>query len=269
MTEQGKGKYNMNEPLVSIIMPSYNTGSFIEETINSVISQTYKNWELIIVDDCSTDNTDEVVSTFQDERIKYFKNEENSGAAISRNKAISESKGKYIAFLDSDDLWVAEKLTKQISFMEENDYSFTHTQYIQIDENSKPLGVTISAPKHIRKKGFFLYCWAGCLTVIYNAEKVGLVQIEDLEKRNDYAFWLKITKKCDCYLLKENLAMYRRRKDSISNVGIKELIKHHYKLYKLGEKMNPVSSLFFTGVNIVFGSFKKIFYVKKMEQSKI
>lgn len=102
----------MNE-LVSIIMPSYNTAKFIADTIQSVLNQTYTNWELIIVDDCSNDNTDEIVSNFQDERIHYLKNELNSGAAVSRNRALKEAKGKWIAFLDSDDLWMSEKLEKQ------------------------------------------------------------------------------------------------------------------------------------------------------------
>ena len=107
----------MEEELVSIIMPSYNTGKFIKETINSVIAQTYSNWELIIVDDCSTDNTDEIVKSINDNRIIYLKNETNSGAAISRNKALREAKGRWIAFLDSDDLWKNYKLEKQIKFM--------------------------------------------------------------------------------------------------------------------------------------------------------
>ena len=111
----------MKEDLVSIIMPSYNTGKFIKETINSVLNQTYNNWELIIVDDCSTDDTEEIVNAIKDNRIKFLKNSTNSGAAISRNKAIKEAKGKWIAFLDSDDLWKSEKLTKQIKFMKEND----------------------------------------------------------------------------------------------------------------------------------------------------
>ena len=122
------------QDLVSIIMPSYNTANYIGESINCVISQTYKNWELIIVDDCSIDNTDEIVKKFlNDKRIKYLKNNQNSGAAISRNKALREAKGRWIAFLDSDDLWVPEKLEKQINFMEKNNHSFSYTFYEEID----------------------------------------------------------------------------------------------------------------------------------------
>ena len=113
----------MNEELVSIIMPSYNTAKYIAESIKSVQAQTYKNWELLIVDDCSSDDTDDVVRPFlSDERIKYLKNEKNSGAALTRNKALREAKGKWIAFLDSDDLWHPNKLEKQIEFMVKNDF---------------------------------------------------------------------------------------------------------------------------------------------------
>lgn len=114
--------------LVSIIMPSWNTERFIAETIQSVIDQTYKNWELIIVDDCSSDNTDEVVASFKDERIKYLHNEKNSGAALTRNRALREAQGEWIAFLDSDDLWTPVKLEHQIRFMRKNGYSLSFTE---------------------------------------------------------------------------------------------------------------------------------------------
>ena len=154
--------------LVSIIMPSYNTARFLDETIASVLNQTYTNWELIIVDDCSSDNTDEVVQKYlSDERIKYLKNEKNSGAAVSRNRALLEAKGKWIAFLDSDDIWNEDKLEKQITFMEENGYHFSYTNYIEIDESSNPLGKTVTGPKKISKTGMYNYCWMGCLTVMY------------------------------------------------------------------------------------------------------
>ena len=138
---------------VSIIMPSYNTGRFISETIESVLAQSYSDWELIIVDDCSNDNTDDVVSQYlTDKRIRYIKNETNSGAAVSRNRALREAKGKWIAFLDSDDLWHPEKLEKQIEFMTKNNYHFSYTNYCEIDENSKETGILITGPKVIEIK---------------------------------------------------------------------------------------------------------------------
>ena len=122
----------MDEELISIITPTYNCGKFIGETIETVLNQTYKNWEMIIVDDESKDNTEEVVSTYKDPRIKYIRLTENSGAAIARTRAMQEAKGKYMAFLDSDDLWKSNKLEAQIKFMKENNYNFVCSSYEQL-----------------------------------------------------------------------------------------------------------------------------------------
>ena len=253
------------DELVSIIMPSYNTAKFISETIESVLVQTYTNWELIIVDDCSTDNTDEVVKSFLSyNRIKYIKNEKNSGAAVSRNRALREAKGKWIAFLDSDDLWLPVKLEKQIAFMKENDYHFSYTNYVEINEASIPNGRFITGPKRITKRGMYNYCWMGCLTVMYDAETVGLIQIADIKKNNDYAMWLKICKKTECYLLDEVLAMYRRgRTGSISSHSVKTLLRWHYDLFRKAEKQSVMLATFHTARNLVFGFYKKKRYVKR------
>lgn len=159
----------MVEGLVSIIMPSWNTGRFIAESIQSVLNQTYQNWELLIVDDCSTDNTDEIVAGFNDKRIRYFKNEKNSGAAITRNRAIREARGEWIAFLDSDDLWAPEKLTKQLGFMKEHGYVFSYHDYVKIDEESKPLNVYVTGPDVVTKSKMYNYGYPGCLTFMYSA----------------------------------------------------------------------------------------------------
>ena len=250
--------------LVSIIMPSYNTASFIEETIQSVLNQTYTNWELIIVDDCSTDNTDEVLENIKDSRIRYFKNDKNSGAAVSRNKALREARGQWIAYLDSDDLWMPEKLEKQIHFMETNGYAFSYTNYEEIDVDGNKTGVSVTGPKKITKTGMFNYCWPGCLTVMFDANKIGLIQIQDIKKNNDYAMWLKVCKKADCYLLDELLGQYRKgRVGSVSTHSIKTMIGWHYKLYREAEDMGILSSLFNTGRNLVFGFYKKKRYVRK------
>lgn len=169
--------------LVSIITPSYNTANFIGKTIESVLEQTYQNWEMIIVDDCSQDNTDEVVQQYLvDERIRYIKNEVNSGAALSRNRALKEARGRWIAFLDSDDLWSPNKLEKQVAFMAKNGYHFSYTNYEEIDSDGQPTGVNVTGPKSISKTGMFNYCWPGCLTVMYDADYIGLVQIKDIKK---------------------------------------------------------------------------------------
>jgi len=253
----------MNE-LVSIIMPSYNTANYISLTIESVLKQTYNNWELIIVDDCSTDNTDEVVAKYDDKRIIYLKNKKNSGAAVSRNKALKNARGKWIAFLDSDDLWYSTKLEEQIKFMKKNDYSFSYTNYREIDESGKENGFEVSGPRKITTRGMYHYCWLGCLTVMYDAEKIGVIQIVDIKKNNDYAMWLKVIKKTDCYNYDKVLAQYRKRSGSISNHGYLKLVKWHYKMFKEAEKKSSIVSLFFTLENLIYGYWKKIRYVKKV-----
>ncbi len=253
----------MDQELVTIITPSYNTGRFIGETINSVLSQTYTNWEMIIVDDCSSDNTDTIVQPFlSDKRIKYLKNEKNSGAAISRNYALREAKGRWIAFLDSDDLWMPTKLEKQIAFMEKNGYAFSCTGRTQIDEDGNPTGKVITSPHHVGKIGMYMYCWPGCLGTMYDAKVVGLIQIADLKKNNDYAMWLKVIKKCDFFAFDEVLAVYRKRKKSISHDSKKKLIKSHYDLFRIGEQMSPVSSFVLTMINMACAVIKKKFYIK-------
>lgn len=251
----------MND-LVSIIMPSYNTGGFIAQAIESVLAQTYDNWELIIVDDCSTDDTDVVVSRYTDSRIRYLKNPKNGGAAVSRNYALLEAKGRWIAFLDSDDLWIPRKLEKQIRFMEENNYSFSYANYREIDEASRDLGVRVTGPSRITKTGMYTYCWPGCLTVMYDAKVIGLVQIADIKKNNDYAMWLQAIHKGDCWLLNEELGAYRRRAGSISRHGYTTLIKWHYRLFRQALGKGPVLSVLFTGRNLVGGVWKKLVYKK-------
>lgn len=252
----------MND-LVSIITPSYNTARFIAETIESVRLQTYSNWQMIIVDDCSTDDTDAVVKEYLgDCRIIYVKNERNSGAAVSRNRALREAEGRWIAFLDSDDLWLPDKLEKQIKFMEENCYHFSYTNYEEIDEESRPLSIHVTGPKRITKSGMYNYCWPGCLTVMYDREKIGLSQIKDIKKNNDYAMWLEVCQKADCYLLNENLAKYRKRSDSISRRSIMTMIGWHYKLWKEAEGKSSISALWLTTINLICGFYKKLKYVK-------
>lgn len=256
----------MKDNEVSIIMPSYNCGEYVEESIRSVLAQTYHNWVLIFVDDCSVDDTITIVKKMQleDSRIRLFQNKANSGAAITRNNALNEARGRWIAFLDSDDLWEPTKLEKQVRFMEENGYAFSYTEYQEMDADGNLTGVTISGPKHITKRGMFNFCWPGCLTVMYDREKVGSIEIEDIKKNNDYAMWLKVCKKADCYLLPEVLAKYRRgRVGSVSTHGITTMIKWHYKLWKEAEKRSVIASLWLTGVNLACGLYKKKKYVKR------
>ncbi len=252
----------MVDGLVSIIMPSWNTGGFIAESIESVISQTYKKWELIIVDDCSTDDTDKVVASFHDERIIYLKNENNSGAALTRNRAIREAQGEWIAFLDSDDLWTPEKLEYQLNFMKQNDLFFSYHEYEKIDEESKPLNIYVSGPKIVTKHKMYNYGYPGCLTFMYSAKKMGSIQIKDIKKNNDYAILLKLCKKSDCYLLEENLAKYRIRKKSISHDKLSKKLKSHYDLFHLCDGKKAPVALWYACWNMFYGVRKKRLYEK-------
>lgn len=256
----------MND-LVSIIMPTYKCGSFIAESIDSVQRQTYQNWELIIVDDYSGDDTIDIVFDIQkkDKRIRFYQNASNGGAAISRNTALRNAEGRWIAFLDSDDLWEPTKLENQIKFMEKNGYAFSYHEYIEIDEQDKELGVRVSGKEHVNKFDMFACCWPGCLSVMYDASKIGLIQINDIKKNNDTAMWLKVIRKADCYLLKECLGKYRRRANSITPKPIWQRIWAHYPLFRVAEEMNPISATFWVVMNVLGNAYKKYRYVKRYQ----
>lgn len=255
--------------LVSIIMPSYNTATYIAASIKSVLAQTYTNWELIIIDDCSTDNTDEIVKPFlTDKRIKYLKNKQNSGAAITRNRALREAKGKWIAFLDSDDLWVPQKLEKQLSFMAQNNYDFTYTDY-RICLNGRWLPFINTAPKKVTKFTIYNYCYFSTITVIYNREKIGLVQVPDIRKNNDYAMWLQILPHYTAYRLPECLSYYIKHENSISSGHKWKLIKWHYILFRKVLHTGPIFSTLLTVNNLVHGIWKKFYYKESVSSVPI
>lgn len=247
--------------LVSIIMPSYNTADYIQASIDAVLTQTYPHWELIIVDDCSTDNTDEVVASYGDKRIRYFKNEKNSGAAVSRNRALREAKGRWIAFLDSDDTWHPEKLERQIAFMHETGYKFTYTDY-NIQLNGKWLPYIYYGPDMVNKRKMKNYCYFSTITVMYDRDYVGLIQIEPIRKNNDYAMWLRIIEKTPCYRFPECLSSYIKHEGSISSGSKIKLIKHHYILWRVAEKKSVIGACVLTCRNLFFGVMKKIKYKK-------
>lgn len=252
--------------LVSIIMPNYNCADFVKQTVFSVINQTYTNWELLFVDDNSNDDSLYIVEEIakNDNRIKIFRNKKNMGAAYCRNLALREAKGKWIAFLDSDDLWDKNKLECQIKFMEENNYHFSFTKYNEIDDKNNLLNIEVKGPKIVNKRKMFHYCYLGCLTVMYDSYMTGIIQInENIMKRNDYALWLKVIKKIDkCYYFDKCLSSYRRRKKSISSGSKFNLIKYHYELFKKSENMSSIKSFYHTLINLIFGAIKKIKYVK-------
>lgn len=251
---------------VSIIMPAYNCRRFIDKSIESVLAQTYPEWELLVVDDCSTDETRAIINQMAaaDERIRCISLEENSGASVARNKAIEQAQGRYIAFLDSDDIWCPEKLEKQIGFMQRNGYRFSCTSYRWIDEAGNPLKCI---KKPFKKAGYSLCLYygnsLGNSTVIYDAQALGKHYAPAIDKRNDFALWLEILRsdkenKVYAYGLQEILSNYRHRSHSLSS-NKAGLIKYHWQLYREIEKLNFFRSAFALGTLIVRKIYKRIF----------
>ncbi len=261
----------MIDDLVSIIMPSWNTARFIAESIQCVLNQTYQNWELLIVDDCSTDNTDQIVASFKDPRIKYFKNEKNRGAALARNRAMREAQGEWLAFLDSDDLWDSRKLELQLGFMKQRGYTLSYHEYEKIDEYNKPLNVYVSGPDIVDKRRIYNYDYIGQLTMMYSAKHFGMIQIRDIRKNNDYAIRLQLYKKVDteAHLLKENLAKYRIRRKSISHDKLSKKLKSHYDLFHLCDEKPILVALWYACWNMWFGLWKKKNYEQAFNGGKL
>ncbi|WP_426595914.1 glycosyltransferase family 2 protein [Pectobacterium brasiliense] len=239
----------MSLPLVSIIMPTYNSEHTLEESINSVLSQTYINWELIITDDCSDDLTQEILKKYSEyeKRIKFFVNEVNMGAGFSRNRSIDAAEGDYIAFLDSDDLWLPEKLEKQINFMSNNNYALTYTAYRKIDEKGNVIGKFI--PPIVTTYNKLLYSNViGCLTAIYDARILGKCYMPLIRKRQDMALWLDILKNYpEAHCLQEELALYRISRNSISSNKVK-ILKHQWFFYRNVLGFGYIKSIFYFSI---------------------
>jgi teichuronic acid biosynthesis glycosyltransferase TuaG len=231
--------------LVSIITPTYNAEKFITETLKSVQNQTYQNWEMILVDDASTDETVKVISDFaeKDSRIKLFKLEKNSGNGFARNIALEKAVGKYIAYLDADDLWFPNKLEKQVEFLKTNNLPFTFSFYDCIDEEGNLLNRRVEAPVNLTYDELFFCNYVGNLTAIYDAAYFGKIVIEATQKRQDWRLWLTILKQIQVTKpVSEPLAFYRIRKDSISSSKFK-LIKHNFGVYREFHAFNFVFSV--------------------------
>lgn len=236
---------NPQQPLISIITPSYNASRFIGQTIESVRMQTYQNWELIIVDDCSTDETPNILNRYAnvEPRIKVHFLKENSGAAVARNFALTQAKGSFVAFLDSDDCWKPEKLEKQLSFMQTNDYAFSFTGYEFITHEGVYLHKQVSAPEQVTYGDMLKNTIVGCLTVMIDLNKVGSIQMPNIRTRQDLATWLSILKKgFVAYGLNENLAEYRIGNPSISKNKWKAA-KMNWFVYRKIEKLNLLKAL--------------------------
>lgn len=247
----------MNNELVSVIIPSYNSTKFIQQAIESVINQTYSNWEMIVVDDCSKDNSVKIIEEYQekDNRIKLIEFKVNQGPARARNRAIKEARGRYIAFLDSDDIWLPNKLEKQIKFMKDNNLVFTYSSYKLIDEDNNDLGEFL-VPRYITYKSMLKSNSVGCLTVIYDTKKIGKIYMPNILKRQDYGLWLKILNKVGSTKgIIEPLAIYRIRKISVSSNKFRAAIDQ-WKVYREIEKLSLVESVYYF-INYIYYGIKK------------
>ena len=219
--------------------------AFLKKTIDSVIAQTYKNWELIIADDCSTDNSLEIIKQFQDERICVIAIDENCGAAVSRNKAIEAANGRWIAFLDSDDLWDNNKLSLQLKFMVDEKCAFSFTHYYFDKEEGE---LKAFAPKKDKYdyKTILKHCYIACPTVIYDSSVLGKVYMPvEAVKREDFGCWLKILRQnVQAYCLHECLTTVKIHAGSVSYDKTK-MIKYQWNVYRKVENLSIVRSLFY------------------------
>ena len=237
-----------NDKLVSIIIPVYNASRFLEETINSIQEQTYSNWEAIFIDDCSSDNSYDIIKQYQknDKRIKVIKNKINNGVAISRNNGIDYVKGEYLCFLDADDKWHPEKLEKQINFMQELNCEFSFTGYQFANEKCNPNGKIVSVPNKINYKQALKNTTIWTSTVMFDMGKLTKddIYMPNIKRGQDTATWWKVLKKIEyAYGLNEVLSYYRRTNNSLSANKLTAL-KRTWNLYRNVEHLNILSSFY-------------------------
>ena len=248
-----------NQPLVSVIMPCYNMERFIADTMRSVISQTFANWELLITDDGSTDGTVALIQSLaeNDSRIRLFSiDPQKTGIAPARNFCIKNAKGRYFAFLDADDLWHPDKLQRQLQFMQDHHVGFCYTAYDLVDEVGKPLGKTIKTAGDLNYKAYLRNTIIGCSTVMVDTELVGAVVVPDFRTSEDTATWLDLMKRgFKAHALNEPLTSYRIRSHSASSNKLKAAADL-WKVYRQNEKLPFFKATFFFSC-YVFNAIKK------------
>ncbi|REC49222.1 MULTISPECIES: glycosyltransferase family 2 protein [Chryseobacterium] len=243
--------------LVSIITPSYNSAEFIEETIQSVLSQTYENWEWLISDDRSQDNTVELIQKYNDPRIKVQVLEKNGGAGNARNKSLERAEGRYIAFLDSDDFWYPEYLEEMIGFMDKNNAELVYCNYSRCDEHTmQPVLKDFEADTIVTFSNLLKTCRLAPVSTMYDTKRVGKFFFPVKSKREDHVMWLNLLKKIPKgYPLNKTLAKYRMRENSVSRKK-KNIIRDQYLVYKDFMGFSTVKSLYYTA-NWAFNGFLK------------
>ena len=255
--------------LVSIIMLSHNMGQYVEESVRSILVQTYKNWELLLVDDASDDDTIERLMALKDtldkataEKIKISQTVAERGDTFNRNSALRQANGRWMAFLDAGDTWAPEKLQRQIAFMEEHGYAMSYTMYGVMDMKSRDRGMVIGGKEHVTHQDMLKCCWPSYLTVMYDAKQVGLVQAR-CPQHNDFALWLNVTDHHDCYLLPENLATLRTKWGKLGRVLLTNTRKWRYDAFRINEDLKPITAYLYTIRNGFYGILKWMRYAKR------
>ncbi len=235
-------------PIVSIITPVYNSSRFISATLDSVLTQTHEDWEMIVVDDASTDNSIEIINTYiqKDKRFRLFQLTHNQGQGVARNKAIKEARGRIIAFLDSDDIWKKEKLERHVAFMLKHNAAFSHTSYGYLDEEGNVIKSTYYVSKKpVTYNDLLKRTEISCLTAMYDTKYIGKMYMPDLRRKQDYALWLDILKTgVNSIPLDEELAYYRQVKGSVTSKKW-NLIKEHWEFLYQREKLNIFQSCYY------------------------
>ncbi len=248
----------MKKNLVSIITPMYNSEKYIGITIESALNQTYKDWEMIIVDDCSNDNSPKIVKEYakNDERIKYIKTDSNKGVSNARNIALKMANGQFISFLDSDDIWSEDKLKKQVDFMKKNKCTISFTAYELIDENNEKLNKIINVLKIVDYNTLLKGNILGCLTVMIDKSKLDFEIKMSGVRHEDYVLWLSILKKGHiAYGINEVLAEYRKSSTSLSGNKIKSAM-WTWKIYRNIEQI-PLHKCIYYFINYGINGIKK------------
>ena len=254
----------LKNELVSIITPSYNSQAYISQTIESILAQTYSKWELLITDDCSTDQTIEIIKSYQknDIRIRLFLLDKNQGAGVARNNSIKEANGRYIAFCDSDDLWIPEKLNIQIDFIVKSKSPLIFSSYNIIKQSGGYLK-TKYAKSQVTYSQMLAYNYIGCLTVLYDSKKIGKRYFSEIRKRQDYAMWLTIVRQTkNARGIKQPLAEYRLRKGSVSQKKL-GLLKYNWLVYYKTQNFNMVKSTILLIKFLLFYFLKRSIYTQK------
>lgn len=256
----------MKTGLVSIIFLSHNSGELVEDSIRSIQSQTYQNWELLVVDDASQDDTIQKVLAFKnkDNRIRVSHTVYENGPAFQLNSALRDAKGRWVAFIKCGDLWEPNKLQKQIEFMEDNGYHFSYTKYRKLDIKRNHEGVVEGGIEKVTYKDLLKCCWLCYPTVMYDASVIGRLKVENLEECNDYALWLKVAKKADCHLLNDCLATQLIHRHTFSPFPIRDRIRWRYMVYHTEMRLNPIVCTFMTIRCLWNGMMKKINYSEKI-----